>query len=138
MNESNNIDFYFRDFVREPKGVSDETITKIESEVEFKFPKSYLEVMKQFNGGEGNIGNNSWLLLFPLEILKEVNEDYETLMTDIPDYFLFGKDAADTGYAFHKSNKTIHSFGLMSDFKTDPIEFCGNSFAEFVEYLYSQ
>jgi hypothetical protein len=47
-------------------------------------------------------------------------------------------DAADTGYAFHRYNKTVHGFGLMSDFSTDPIEFLGNSFTEFLEYLFGR
>jgi len=94
--------------------------------------------MQEFNGGEGEIGENSWLCLFPIEELASINENYKILMLQIPDYFLFGKDAADTGYAFHKNKKSIHAFGLMSNFETDPIEFCGNNFVEFLEYLYTQ
>jgi hypothetical protein len=93
--------------------------------------------MKDFNGGEGEVGENSWLLLFPINELREVNKDYNFLMDDIPDYFLIGKDAADTGYAFHKTNGTFHSFGLMSNFDTDPIEFLGDDFTAFLEYLYN-
>ncbi len=58
-------------------------------------------------------------------------------MEDIPDYFLIGKDAADTGYAFHKVQGTFHSFGLMSNFETDFIYFMGHDFYEFLETLYN-
>ena len=102
---------------------------------DFNFPESYLSIMRIFNGGEGEVGSESWLLLFPIDELQGVNEDYDFLMSEIPDYFLFGKDAADTGYAFHKKNGTFHSFGLMSNFETDPIDFHGNNFLEFLEYL---
>jgi hypothetical protein len=81
-------------------------------------------------------GKNSWLCLFPIEKLVETDKNYGSLLEAIPDYFLFGKDTADMGYALHKQSQTFHSFGLMSDFETAPIEFCGNNFAEFLEYLY--
>ena len=115
-----------------------EEVTKLTSQFPFLFPESYLDVIRYINGREGEIGSDSWLCLFPLQELSEVNHDYAILMDDIPDYFLIGKDAADTGYAFHKFNKTYHAFGLMSNFKTDPIIFCGNTLLEFVEYLYNE
>ena len=115
--------------------LSDEDFNTIIQSFNFKFPESYTSVMRYFNGGEGEIGHDSWLCLFPLEELNQTNKNYSDLMSEIPDYFLFGKDAADTGYAFHKSNGTFHSFGLMSNFKTDPIDFIGNDFTEFLEWL---
>ena len=104
---------------------------------DFRLPDTYMEVMKEFNGGEGEVGKDSWLLLFPINELQKVNDNYSLLMTDIPDYFLIGKDAADTGYAFHKTYGSFHSFGLISDFETDPIEFLGSNFIAFLEYLYN-
>lgn len=132
------INFYLGDVVKNEVGASDASINELQEQTGFELPQDYIDLMKEFNGGEGEVGDNGWLCLFPIEDLLATNEDYGLLMEQIPDYFLFGKDAADTGYAFHKFNQTIHSFGLMSDFNTDPIEFCGNSFAEFAEYLYNQ
>ena len=117
--------------------LQDTEFNAVTESFDFKFPNIYVDVMKDFNGGEGEVGENSWLLLFPINELREVNKDYNFLMDDIPDYFLIGKDAADTGYAFHKTNGTFHSFGLMSNFDTDPIEFLGDDFAAFLEYLYN-
>jgi hypothetical protein len=131
------IKFYLSDFGKE-KPANGELITKVEAELGFAFPKDYVEILKTFNGGEDEIGQNGWLVLFPIEDLIITNIDYQLLMEQIPDYFLFGKDAADTGFAFHKENKTCHSFGLMSDFRVDTIEFCGNSFEEFLAHLYNQ
>lgn len=112
-------------------------VIEIVSVSPFEYPKSYLEIIELINGQEGEIGTDSWLCLFPLEELNEVNSNYQLLMDQIPEYFLFGKDAADTGYAFHKFQGTFHSFGLMSDFKTDSIDFMGNNFYEFLEALYN-
>ena len=133
----NKLIYYLVDF--EKNGfVSEEIVSEILEQVDFLLPKDYVDFMTESNGGEGEIGENSWLCLFPIEELIITNKNYTLLMEQIPEYFLFGKDAADTGYAFNKPNGTIHSFGLMSNFKTDPIEFCGNNFTEFIEYLYNQ
>lgn len=132
------INFYLENIVRNDMGASEASIKELQEQIGFKLPPDYIELMKEFNGGEGEVGENGWLCLFPIEDLIATNQDYQLLMQQIPDYFLFGKDAADTGYAFHKKQQTIHSFGLMSNFKTDPIEFCANSFSDFLEYLYNQ
>ena len=113
-----------------------EEVDAITSAFPFKFPASYTRLAELINGYEGEIGDHSWLCLFPVAELAEVNDNYRLLMDQIPDHFLIGKDAADTGYAFHKYLGTFHSFGLMSDFRTDPIDFMGNDFYEFLEKLY--
>ncbi|MFT3823045.1 MAG: SMI1/KNR4 family protein [Chitinophagaceae bacterium] len=130
--------FYLKDLDWSDSGAADSLIAELIQDVGFALPEDYILVMKEFNGGEGEIGKNSWLCLFPIEDLLTTNDAYKQLMSKIPDYFLFGMDAADTGYAFHKYRQTIHAFGLMSGFKTDKIIFCGNSFLEFLEYLYNQ
>jgi hypothetical protein len=129
--------YYLSDLVSD-ENPSDELVKEVQSQLDFQLPSDYVEVIKHYNGGEGEIGENSWLCLFGIEELINTNKDYHLLMDDIPEYFLFAKDSADTGFAFHKEKKTIHSFGLMSDFKTDAIKFCGNSFLEFIEYLYNR
>lgn len=129
---------YLSEFEWNDSGATDDSLNKLQVLADFQLPVDYRELMKEFNGGEGEVGENGWLVLFPIEDLLRTNEDYISLMEQIPEYFLFGKDAADTGYAFNKRDKSFHSFGLMSDFKKDPIEFCGSSMVEFLEYLYNQ
>jgi SMI1 / KNR4 family (SUKH-1) len=136
MNEK--IKYYLSRFEKNDNIILDNTIESVQQQIDFKLPKDYLDVIKEINGGEGEIGNNGWLKLYPLERVIQVNINYRLLMQQIPDFFLFGKDAADTGYAFHKQEHTYHSFGLMSDFNTDFITFCGNTFEDFLKYLYNQ
>ncbi|WP_025144873.1 SMI1/KNR4 family protein [Pedobacter jeongneungensis] len=124
-----------KNFSRIEPGALKQQFVNVEEALGTDLPKDYVAVMQEFNGGEGEIGDNSWLELFPVEQLLKINQEYHLLMEQIPEYFLFGKDAADTGYALHKQNKTYHAFGLMSNFKFDIIEFCGNSFLEFLEFL---
>lgn len=130
--------FYLNDFERIKEEEIKAIIQNIYSGINFEFPKDYLEIIKYYDGSEGEVGNSSYLILFPLKKLLETNNNYKFLLQEIPDYFLFGKDAADTGYAFHKTRHTYHSFGLMSDFKTDFIDFYGNNFLEFLEFLYNK
>ncbi len=117
--------------------MTEEEIAASVSQFPFSFPASYIDVIRFINGYDGGIGIDSWIYLFPVKELAEVNNDYRLLMEDIPDYFLIGKDAADTGYAFHKAQGTFHSFGLLSNFETDSIDFMGHDFYEFLETLYN-
>jgi hypothetical protein len=114
----------------------EEHFWEIVESFDFRLPPAYVEVMKEFNGGEGRVGQESWLHLYPIDELKQINQAHHVLMADIPDYFLIGTDGGDTGYAFHKTNGTFHSFGLISDFTTDPIELLGDDFIQFLQYLY--
>jgi hypothetical protein len=136
MNEK--LEGYLADLVKNDAEASEASILDLENQLCCILPQGYKDFMKKSNGAEGEIGENAWLCLFPVEELIKTNEDYSLLMQQIPDYFLVGKDAADTGYAFHKQNGTFHSFGLMSNFKTDPVQFCGNDFVGFIEYLYNE
>jgi len=132
------IKYYLSRFEKDDSITLNSTVESIQQQIDFKLPEDYLDVIKEVKEGEGEIGNNSWLQLYPLERVVQVNINYRLLMQQIPDFFLFGKDAADTGYAFHKRQHTYHSFGLMSNFNTDFITFCGNTFEGFLEYLYNK
>ena len=128
---------YLLDDIRKSaRGVSEDRIAAIQERIGFVFPPEYLEVMREFDGGEGGVGENGYLILFSLEETLQANRNFASLMEQIPDYYLIGQDAADTGYAFYKPDKSVHSFGLMSIFPGDVIRRLGNTFAEFLEYLY--
>ncbi|HLP19471.1 MAG TPA: SMI1/KNR4 family protein [Chitinophagales bacterium] len=132
--------YYLRETVSPegfPEGAPEELIQSVQKQLDFRLPEEYLDAMRANNGREGEVGEDSWIVLFPIEELIEINHDYRLLMEQIPDYFLIGKDSADTGYAFHKHNHTFHAFGLMSDFRTDNIDFSLSSFSAFIEYLYN-
>ncbi|WP_405352416.1 SMI1/KNR4 family protein [Ruminococcus sp.] len=46
-----------------------------------KLPTEYIEFMKRHNGGEGDTGE-SWLVIFPIEELESVNNDYKEYLPD--------------------------------------------------------
>lgn len=67
-----------------------------------ELPKEYVEFMKEHNGGEGDTGE-SWIVLFPIEELKEINDDYHDFLPD--------------GNIIIGSNGSGELFGLNSDGK---------------------
>ena len=46
-----------------------------------ELPEEYVAFMKAHNGGEGDTGE-SWLFLFPIEELQEVNDDYHEFLPE--------------------------------------------------------
>lgn len=46
-----------------------------------ELPEEYVAFMKAHNGGEGDIGE-SWLVLFPIEELQDVNDDYHEFLPE--------------------------------------------------------
>ena len=46
--------------------------------------------MKKHNGGEGDIGE-TWLILYPLEELQEINDDYE-IEEFLPGHIIIGSN----------------------------------------------
>jgi len=125
-------------FYKNTPGVTENEIAAVHEDIGFQLPADYLEVMREFDGGEGKPGGvGRRLILYSLYEAVEANQLMHDLMRQIPDYFLFGRDSSDGGFAFHKQNRTVHEFGLMSNFRTDPIDLVGNSFEEFLEFLYN-
>lgn len=61
-----------------------------------RLPQSYLDFMRQHNGGEGDIGE-TWLVLYPLEELREINDDYE-ISEYLPDHILIGGNGGEEFY----------------------------------------
>src|ERR1700722_11719690 len=120
--------FLLSGFYKSTSGVAENIIAAVQKDLGFELPPDYLEVMREFDGGEGKVGGKGRLILYSLEETVQANEDYSLVMREIPDYYLIGKDAADTGFAFYKPDKSVHSFGLMSIFPGDLITCVGSSF----------
>lgn len=64
-----------------------EDIDKINNVV---LPKQYTDFMKKHNGGEGDIGE-TWFVLYPLEELQDINDDYETEKY-LPEHIIIGSN----------------------------------------------
>lgn len=115
--------------------VNKQLFNEVISVLNFNLPADYLEFIENYNGGEGQIGKNGYLMLWPIENLLPYNNEYQ-FDVYAPKYFVFGKDAADTAFAFDKSDSAIWEFGFLANLETDPPKFCGKTFTDFLQYLY--
>lgn len=61
-------------------------------------PKSYIDFLKEHNGGEGFIGDN-YIIFWKAEELVDFNREYE-VETYAPGIFLFASSGGGEGYGF--------------------------------------
>ncbi|WP_324822885.1 SMI1/KNR4 family protein [Sinanaerobacter sp. ZZT-01] len=94
--------------------------------------KDYIDFLNQYNGGVGNIGENSYLHLWKFEDIEERNKEYGSaeFLTDI---ILIGSDGGDTAYGINGEGKYIEvPFIGMDD---DAVHVIADEFDRFIEYL---
>lgn len=109
---------------------------KVQNEIECDFLSSlgnYKKYLSQWNGGTGMIGNSSFLNLWEVEDIVELNKEYE-VKKYLTNVVLIGSDGADTAYGINDQGEYIEvPFIGMDD---DEIEVIAKSFEEFIQYLY--
>src|SRR5437870_4273516 len=93
-----------KNMIKEPGDKAD-AFNKMALALNFKLPKDYLEFMEISNGGEGFIGENSYLSLWKIENLVDWNGKYD-VDTYAPGYFIFASNGGGTAYAFNKENSS--------------------------------
>ncbi|MBO5092817.1 MAG: SMI1/KNR4 family protein [Lachnospiraceae bacterium] len=89
-------------------------------------PEQYLEFMKKHNGGRGDIGE-TWMELFPLEELQEINDDYE-IEEFLPDHILIGSNA---GGEFYGINRAGNYFNVPAIFEKETVTVLGDDIDSF-------
>jgi len=110
-------------------------IEEIEKKLNFKFPIQYKEFMLKYDGAEGEIGENSYLVIWPLKEIVSLNEEFE-ISKYIPDLICFGSDGGGMGYAFKRTNPvTFVEFPFESIDINDVTEI-SDSFDNFIKSLY--
>lgn len=85
----------------------------IEKINEVVLPKDYVEFMKKHNGGEGDIGE-TWLILYSLEELQEINDDYE-IEKFLPNHIIIGSDGGGELYGIDSQGKYFNVPVLMDE-----------------------
>lgn len=93
-----------RDFIRHP-GASGAAISNFESESGLRLPAGYKDFLEQSNGGEGFVGE-SYLMLWPIDQLLKLNEDYE-VSKYAPGITLFGSDGGGEAFAFDSTGEVV-------------------------------
>ncbi len=84
-------------------------------------PEQYLAFMKQHNGGEGDLGE-TWFVLYPLEELQQINDDYE-VQKYLPGRVLIGSNG---GGEFYGIDSRGNYFNVPESFEEKYITALGS------------
>jgi hypothetical protein len=88
----------FKRFYANPPA-SPVAIKHLQAQLNFTLPADYVAYLLKANGGEGFIGDPSYVVLWPVEDLIEANLGYEVAEW-VPGLFLFGSDGGGVAFAF--------------------------------------
>jgi hypothetical protein len=102
------------------EGAAPELLKDLEGWLGKTLPADYTELMGKSNGVEGFVSEDQFLVLWPVENLKHMNELY-AINEFAPGLLLIGSDGGDTGFALDTRNDPM-------DIKAIP--FVGMSHAE--------
>lgn len=96
-----------------------------------KLPYDYLEFMEEHNGGEGDVGKNSYIQILRLEEVLDYNKEYE-IFSYLPNTFAFGGDLGGNHFCYDFKLKKYFAIDCCSLNEKD--EYCfANSFYEFIK-----
>jgi SMI1 / KNR4 family (SUKH-1) len=82
------------------RGAEESEIAAAQSGLGVVLPPDYLVELRVHNGGEGWVGGQSYLRLWPVSQLVERNEALNTSIF-VPGIILIGSDGADERYGIH-------------------------------------
>src|SRR4051812_503664 len=100
------------DNLRLNKSLEEKIFNDFIFKIDCNFPEDYILFMKQFNGGEGFIGEIEYLRLWKIDDLEKLNHDYEVNLY-APDFLIFGSNGGGTAYSFNKVTGNIYSFEFI-------------------------
>ena len=87
------------------------------------------------NGGEGWVGENSYLSLWKIDEIVSLNEAYE-VSEFAPGLILFGSDGGLNAYAFDSRNESNIVEVPFIGMDLMEVKNCGRNFVEFLKYLH--
>lgn len=117
---------------------SKEKICDAERKLNFVFPQDYKEFILNHNGAEGELGENSYISIWAVEEIYDLNTEYD-VNEFTPGLIYFGSDGSDTIYAFdtRESTEKIVEFPAES-IHIEDAEFISDSFGGFIKELYNR
>lgn len=101
-------------------------------------PADYVAFLRQWNGGEGPIGDNGYVSLWKVEDIAPSNEEYGS-QEFTPGLVLFASDGGGTAYAFDTRQEPVRIVAVpFISIDLADVEPISQSFVEFLEYLAHQ
>ena len=93
-------------------------------------PEQYIDFMKEHNGGEGDIGE-TWLVLFPLEVLQGMNDAY-SIEEFLPGHIIIGTNGGGELYGIDAEG---NYFNVPEIIEKEYIAILGNDIDELSERI---
>jgi SMI1 / KNR4 family (SUKH-1) len=97
-----------------------------------RLPESYSAFLRGANGGEGPIGEESYLILWPVDELPQHNRSYKPDREYAADLVFIGTDGGNEVFAFRRIDGTFVSAPLIG-MAPDEVQVRGATFQEFLE-----
>lgn len=114
---------------------TNENVSRCEESLRLTLPDDYVAFLKLFNGGEGYVGGDAYVMLWSTDELVQFNFEYE-VSEYCPELLLIGSNGGGEAYAFDRRSAPWHvvqvpfvgmEYGLCED--------VGKTFTEFMERL---
>jgi hypothetical protein len=90
---------------------SPEEVSKVESSIGVNFPSSYKQFLFHINGGEGNIGEKGYIVLWPVEQISSNIKNYE-FEKMFPSYIPIGSNGGGEAFVI-KFSGNYATFGYI-------------------------
>jgi hypothetical protein len=116
---------------REPIDVN--ALSLFMSQINFKPPVDYMRFMSASNGAEGSLGDNYYIILYPIEELVEHNKDYQ-VDDYAPGLFIIGSDGGGMAFAFDKNTGEFYEMPFIG-MSREEATFLAEDFDSFIEFL---
>lgn len=122
---------YLKEFNRNPSANE-----KMISKLNFlkKLPNDYIELIKEFNGGEGLIGDE-YLILYRANELERINTEYKIKEFD-SQIFIIGSNGGGEVLAIDTRNKKTKYILIPLLFEYDAIIELGDNWIELIKVIY--
>lgn len=103
------------------------------SQINFNPPADYIKFMSASNGAEGSLGDNYYIILYPIEDLIEHNK--ECLVDDFaPGLFIIGSDGGGMAFVFAKETGGFYEMPFIG-MSREEATFLAEDFNSFIEFL---
>lgn len=91
--------------------ISDEELSEFQKHINFQLPASYKEFLRASNGGEGFVGANGYVALWPVEMILRNRLGYE-FDKYFPDYIPIGSNGGGEALAIRRKGNSA-TFGYI-------------------------
>lgn len=98
---------------------SDMVYSSFLKKIDFDIDKDFVEFVKSYNGAEGVISENDYIILWNIDDIISLNPYYEGVK-ECEELFFIGTNGSNLGYAFDKKSGKIVSIDFLDISKDQP------------------